>query len=605
MMLIVTVLVFLGSCNLKKQAIDEFNTKGSKQEHMQTGQDQLDIGLDLTSVATQIEGIESLESNYIDGVHLNHYKTDIEDSMIDFRLLQQLNINVAELNENGTPIIFSRFCPDGFFSYEAIKSNIDNGLVITNLVDSEGNNLLTYAVRASTLSDEELYSAITLCIDNGLDVTIKTWEEYNKRADYEILLKSKQLLVSELIKNGYHTDMPEILQNAVLGNNAQVRELINEGWLTDSEFNSWMNEGTLNELYFCLLAFGDAETLDMALKNIDFPEVEYDFKIDYIQKYPLLCPIKFNNTDTLEYLLNNGYSAAEAFENGKEKITPLAYAVYCNSYDCVKYLLVNEVTIDSKYSITDSWGWEVNILEYAAQHADRSILELIFSYEDNFDEYAIEKAMYWSIYYEKLDNIKCIYETFDDVVWTNFHFGYSNGTDTDVIKYINSNKIINFSDSNENYLSIFNTFFYDKNEVERLTLLIEFGNNVNAVDEKGIVPVFYAVERGRLDVLQLFVENGADVNQVCNGVPLIGYAVQFGSKTILEYLIEQGADINAATEEGHVTALMGAVQAGYIESVKILLAAGADKSIEDDDGRTALDYAKEYDYKTIIGLLED
>ena len=68
------------------------------------------------------------------------------------------------------------------------------------------------------------------------------------------------------------------------------------------------------------------------------------------------------------------------------------------------------------------------------------------------------------------------------------------------------------------------------------------------------------------------------------------------STTALERLLELGMDINATDvrKDGwHMTALHAAAIDGDIVQIKRLLAHGADRTIRDDTGRNAADYARE------------
>lgn len=72
------------------------------------------------------------------------------------------------------------------------------------------------------------------------------------------------------------------------------------------------------------------------------------------------------------------------------------------------------------------------------------------------------------------------------------------------------------------------------------------------------------------------------------------------STTALERLLELGMDINATDvrKDGwHMTALHAAAISGDILQIKRLLAHGADRTIRDDTGRTAADYAREIQAK--------
>ncbi|GAA5987887.1 hypothetical protein JCM10908_007258 [Rhodotorula pacifica] len=64
----------------------------------------------------------------------------------------------------------------------------------------------------------------------------------------------------------------------------------------------------------------------------------------------------------------------------------------------------------------------------------------------------------------------------------------------------------------------------------------------------------------------------------------------------------RASDLNARDSYGY-TALHLATDRGHAAAVKTLLAAGADKSIPDEDGNTALDLARLAEHEEIVGLL--
>ncbi len=69
----------------------------------------------------------------------------------------------------------------------------------------------------------------------------------------------------------------------------------------------------------------------------------------------------------------------------------------------------------------------------------------------------------------------------------------------------------------------------------------------------------------------------------------LGEACVYGYAEIARYLLEKGAYPNVRFTYGE-TPLMLAVRYHHAEIIRLLLSAGADKSLKDDQGRTAIDH---------------
>ena len=68
-------------------------------------------------------------------------------------------------------------------------------------------------------------------------------------------------------------------------------------------------------------------------------------------------------------------------------------------------------------------------------------------------------------------------------------------------------------------------------------------------------------------------------------------------------LLRLRPDLNACTSRTGETALHKAAFEGNLEMVNLLLDAGADPSIEDHDGETALRYADKRDFEDVAAVL--
>ena len=62
--------------------------------------------------------------------------------------------------------------------------------------------------------------------------------------------------------------------------------------------------------------------------------------------------------------------------------------------------------------------------------------------------------------------------------------------------------------------------------------------------------MYEAIQNGRLDLLELLVEAGADVNGTLNSTPMLCFAARGESVGIVQYLIDHGADVNVRDPDG-------------------------------------------------------
>lgn len=136
-------------------------------------------------------------------------------------------------------------------------------------------------------------------------------------------------------------------------------------------------------------------------------------------------------------------------------------------------------------------------------------------------------------------------------------------------------------------------------------------------------PLYIACSRANIYALEKMLENGADLNHdfsEYNAVPLIHYAINYKQylknddyKELIAFLILNKININTKNKQGQ-TPLMAALKNGDIDGFNALIAGGADVSLKDKNGKTALDYAKnlkgasmlpDNEYEKIINLLSE
>jgi len=121
------------------------------------------------------------------------------------------------------------------------------------------------------------------------------------------------------------------------------------------------------------------------------------------------------------------------------------------------------------------------------------------------------------------------------------------------------------------------------NIVELLTIHKEL---INAKAKLGITPFWLAAGNGQLESCQALLKAGANV-EICDPMHI---AARFGKAEIVQILIVYKQLINSRDKSG-TTPLMQAARGGHVEACKILLKAGADPLLTDNDGWNAMYYA--------------
>ncbi|KAH9176597.1 ankyrin repeat-containing domain protein [Lactarius sanguifluus] len=127
--------------------------------------------------------------------------------------------------------------------------------------------------------------------------------------------------------------------------------------------------------------------------------------------------------------------------------------------------------------------------------------------------------------------------------------------------------------------------------LEVTQVLIKHGADVNALRAVGWRPLHIASYVNHLEILRSLVAGGADVNARDNDWVAINMASGSGHLEVVRYLLENGADPNVRALNG--TALFQALEGDHSEVVELLLKYGADINVPDSSGETPLYLASE------------
>lgn len=138
--------------------------------------------------------------------------------------------------------------------------------------------------------------------------------------------------------------------------------------------------------------------------------------------------------------------------------------------------------------------------------------------------------------------------------------------------------------------------------VEAAKLLIEAGTALDAKDERGRTALHVAADLGRTELVRFYIDAGLGVNSLTKNkaAPLHGASLG-GHKDTATALVELGAKLNTLTKDGYAPIHM----AKNVEVVKLLMAAGADPTLKDCNGKDAFLHALErHDADTALFLME-
>jgi ankyrin repeat protein len=148
------------------------------------------------------------------------------------------------------------------------------------------------------------------------------------------------------------------------------------------------------------------------------------------------------------------------------------------------------------------------------------------------------------------------------------------------------------------------------NDLRRARTLIRRGADVNAQDDSRQSAYLIATSEGHLDLLDLTLKHGADVDakDSFHGTGLIR-AADRGHADVAGRLVQAGVSVDHVNNLGwtalHEAVILGDGSARYVDTVLVLVAAGADVRLPSQrDQVTPLAHARSKGFDAIAGVLQ-
>jgi ankyrin repeat protein len=116
-------------------------------------------------------------------------------------------------------------------------------------------------------------------------------------------------------------------------------------------------------------------------------------------------------------------------------------------------------------------------------------------------------------------------------------------------------------------------------------------------------PLHVAANEGLAEIVWLLLLDGADLNRLEQGWSALFLATTNPSSEIAELLLDAGAAVDVGLYKE--TPLMRASGHGYLDTVQLLVARGADLNRADSQGHTPLHYAAEGGHHAVVKFLLD
>lgn len=133
--------------------------------------------------------------------------------------------------------------------------------------------------------------------------------------------------------------------------------------------------------------------------------------------------------------------------------------------------------------------------------------------------------------------------------------------------------------------------------------LINKGSNLELKDENGLTPLFYSIKENHVELVKALINKGVNINSLdTNGNTPLNFAIENGKEAIANHLIDFGAEANIKNNVGHDTIALSILN-NYNELTEKLIKKGVSIYNRYLNGKTLLHLACENDNMNAVKYL--
>lgn len=157
-------------------------------------------------------------------------------------------------------------------------------------------------------------------------------------------------------------------------------------------------------------------------------------------------------------------------------------------------------------------------------------------------------------------------------------------------------------------MNIENINFYEltgNNEIDNVKEYLLKGGDINCSNGRALV---YPVMNGHLDMVELLLQNGININAVRDSYNALEWSVVCNQLSVFKLLLDKGAKTSPENNRNKplITLILSYIaQDKYIEVIECALSKGIDINEVDCDGKNALFYALQHNDLKVIKYLID